>query len=214
MPHFIKTGYWEKAAKGFFGWLDLDLLIKELSSTIVGPQGPPGPMGTVGLYAQTALGPIISGTTVDSTLIGTGVGSLTVPANGFSVGDSFTAKMCGKLSCVNNETLHIRVKAGSVVIIDAGAFTMNAATNKYFDLTLDFTITKIGAAGVAELFANGQFLYDKNSGSTLEGKTFASIDSTTFDTTISNTLDITAHWGSTNVLNSIQSQNFVLSKTY
>jgi hypothetical protein len=49
MPHFIKTGYWEKAAKGFFGWLNLDLLIQDLASTIVGPPGPQGVQGPQGI---------------------------------------------------------------------------------------------------------------------------------------------------------------------
>src|SRR5687768_1951431 len=33
MPYFIKTGLWEKASKGFKGWLNLDDIIK--TSTIV-----------------------------------------------------------------------------------------------------------------------------------------------------------------------------------
>ena len=32
MPTFIKTGFWEKAEKGFKGWLDLDLLIESFSN--------------------------------------------------------------------------------------------------------------------------------------------------------------------------------------
>lgn len=31
MPHFIKTGFWEKAEKGFKGWLNLDQLIQNAS---------------------------------------------------------------------------------------------------------------------------------------------------------------------------------------
>ncbi len=44
---------------------------------------------TQGLFAQTGNSTIISGTTVESTLINGGVGTLSVPANGFQVGDSF-----------------------------------------------------------------------------------------------------------------------------
>lgn len=169
---------------------------------------------TYGLYAQTALGTNIAATTIETSLIGTGVGTLTVPANAFSVGDSFTAKMCGSLSCANSETLHIRVKSDGNVIIDAGVFTLNITTNKYFELALDFTVTKLGIAGVAELFANGQFSYNKNASSNLDGNNFALIDNTVFDTTVTNTLTITAQWGSSNINNSIQSQNFVLQKIY
>lgn len=173
----------------------------------------PGPT-LYGLYAQTSLGIYVHATTVETSLIGAGVGSLTVPANGFQVGDSFVAKMCGYLSSANNETVHIRVKADGIVIADAGVFTLNLATNKHFELTIDFTVAKIGGPGVAELFVNGQFSYNKNSNSNIDGTNFSFIDNTLFDTTTSLTLNITAQWGSANINNSIQSQNFILTKTY
>jgi hypothetical protein len=169
---------------------------------------------TYGLYAQTALGTIIKATIVETSLIGTGVGTLTVPANAFFVGDSFIIKMCGYLSCANAETIHIRIKSNGIIIIDTGVFQMKACTNKYFELLLDFTITKLGVSGTAELFANGQYSYNQNANANIEGINFASIDNTLFNTTITNILDITAEWGSSNINNSIQSQNFVLTKVY
>lgn len=172
------------------------------------------PATSYGLYAQTSLGTIISATITETSLIGLGVGTLSVPANAFQVGDSFNLKMCGYLSCANGETIHIRIKSNGILIIDTGIFQMKACTNKYFELFSDFTITKIGVAGVAELFANGQYSYNQDSNTNLEGNNFASISNTTFNTTIINTLTITAQWGSANTNNSIQSQNFVLQKVY
>lgn len=169
---------------------------------------------TGGLFAQTALGTVITNTTVETSLVGAGVGSLTVPANFFKVGDSFNLKMCGNLSCAGNETMHIRIKSNGVVIGDLGIFAMKIATNKYFELIVDFTVTKIGGLGVAELFVNGQYSYNHNAAGELDGKNFALIDNTLFDTTISNSLTITGQWGLANINNSIQSQNFVLTKTY
>ena len=167
-----------------------------------------------GLYAQTALGTVITNTTVETSLVGAGVGTLSVPPNAFQVGDSFTIKMCGNLSCANNETIHIRLRSNGVVIADAGVFAMKISTNKIFELIADFTIAKIGAAGVAELFVNGQYSYNHNAAGVLDGTNFALISNTTFDTTIANTLTITAQWGLANAANSIQSQNFVLTKVY
>ena len=172
------------------------------------------PTASYGLYAQTALGTNITNTIVDTSLIGTGVGTLTVPANAFKIGDSFTLKMCGHLSCANNETIHIRIMSNGIVIGDLGVFQMKITTNKHFELVSDFTITKIGGAGVAEIFVNGQYSYNQNANTQLDGVNFALASNTTFNTTITNTLTITAHWGSAKVANSIQSQNFVLSKTY
>lgn len=91
---------------------------------------------------------------------------------------------------------------------------MKITTNKYFELVIDFTVTKIGAAGVAELFVNGQYSYNHDSLGDLSGNNFALISNTTFDTTALNALSITAQWGLAKTANSIQSQNFVLTKTY
>lgn len=170
--------------------------------------------GSYGLYAQTALGTLITNTTTETSLVGAGVGTLFVPANAFSVGNSFIAKMCGNLSCAGNETIHIRVKSNGVTIADAGVFSMKITTDKYFELTIDFTVTKIGAAGVAELFVNGQYSYNHNAAGEIAGNNFALISNTTFDTTVSNTLTITAEWGLAKAANKIQSQNFVLNKIY
>jgi hypothetical protein len=167
-----------------------------------------------GLYAQTSLGTLITNTTVETSLIGAGVGTLSVPPNTFKVGDSFTAKLCGHLSCANNETIHIRVKSDGNVIADAGVFTMKITTNKFFELTMDFTITKIGVAGVAELFTNGQYSYNHNAAGELSGTNFALVTTTIFDTTVLNDLSITAEWGAAKASNKIQSQNFVLTKVY
>ena len=167
-----------------------------------------------GLYAQTALSVPVVYASGEASLVGAGVGSLTVPANSFKVGDSFTAKMCGKLSCANNQQIHFRIRSNGVVIIDALAYTLSTSTNKYFDLILDFTIAKIGVAGTAELFANGIFTYNKNASNAIEGVNFGLISNTVFDTTISNTLTITAEWVTENIADTIQSQNFTLTKVY
>ena len=167
-----------------------------------------------GLYAQTALGTAITNTIVETSLVGAGVGTLSVPANGFAVGDSFALKMCGNVSCANNETIHVRIKSNGIVIGDLGVFQMKIATNKFFELIVDFTVTKIGAAGVAELFVNGQYSYNQNANTQLDGSNFALVSNTVFDTTIINSLTITAEWGLAKAANSIQSQNFVLTKTY
>ena len=184
----------------------------------VGPQGPQGIQGiqgpSGGFYAQTALGPIVTFASGEASIIGTGVGSLTVPANGFQVGDSFIAKMCGPITCANNQNIRIRIKTNGIVLIDTGTFTLPQITNKIFDLSIDFTITKIGAAGVAEIFANGMFSYNKDANFAIEGVNTNNINNTTFNTTILNTFEVDVQWLSSNVANSIRTQNFTLTKVY
>jgi len=176
----------------------------------------PGPVATTnyGLFAQTANSTPITNTTTETNLINGGVGTLTVPANGFTVGDSFTAVMAGILNCANNQTIRIRVKAGSVILLDSGVQSITNITNDVFSLNVDFTIRAIGAAGVASIVSLGTFHYVKTTNASTQGFAFNTVNSTTFDTTISNTLSITVQWGAANSGNSIYSDIFTLSKTY
>ena len=181
---------------------------------VKGDTGAQGPAGLPGLFAQTASSTPIVTASGEASLIGSGVGTLSVPANAFQIGDSFVAKMCGILSCANNETIHIRIRSNGVVIIDAAVYTLSISNNKYWDLILDFTIRNIGGPGVGVLAANGSFTYNKNANSNIDGINFALISNTVFDTTVSNTLTITAEWITANAANTINSQNFTLTKVY
>jgi hypothetical protein len=167
-----------------------------------------------GLFAQTANSTAITGTNVETTLINGGVGTLSVPANGFSVGDSFRAVVAGVLNAANNQTIRIRVKSGSVTLLDSGVQSITNITNDVFSLNVDFTIRALGTAGVASIVSLGTFHYAKTSNATVQGFAFNVVNSTTFNTTISNTLDITVQWGSNNAGNSIFSDIFILNKTY
>jgi len=167
-----------------------------------------------GVFAQTALSSIVTYATGEQSIVGTGVGSLSVPANTFKVGDSFAVKMCGPISCSNNQDLRIRVRTNGILLIDTGVVIMPTTTNKVYDLILDFTVTKLGINGIGELFANGAFTYNKDASNSLEGVNIGLINNTTFNTEIINTLTITAEWIGTNALNAIQSQNFTLTKIF
>jgi len=167
-----------------------------------------------GLFAQTANSTTITNTTTESTLIGTGVGSLSSPANAFEIGDSFHAKLIGHISCNNSATIHLRVKSGSVLLADTGVIALDTTTNKRWEINVYFTIRALGAAGVASIASGGIFSYIKNSGLNFEGNNFSIVNDTTFDTTINNTLNITAQWGAANAADSIYSEIFILNKIY
>jgi len=173
------------------------------------------PFPTVyGLFAQTANSVAVSATTIETTIINGGVGTLTVGANQFRVGDSFRADFGGLLSSKNNDTLRIRVKAGSVVLADSGPQTMQQSTDDVWQFSVNFTVRQLGVAGVADIVALGVFHTTKQSNNTQGGFAFNTVNDTTFDTTVSNTLDVTAQWSSNSALNSIYSDIFVLNKIY
>jgi hypothetical protein len=169
---------------------------------------------TGGLFAQTANSTPITNTTVETSLINGGVGSLSVPANFFKVGDSFRVVTAGVLNATNNQTIRIRVKAGSIVLLDSLAQNITNITNDVFSLNVDFTIRQLGGPGVASIVTLGTFHYAKTSNASVQGFAFNVVNNTTFDTTIANTLNITVEWGAANTGNSIFSDIFILNKTY
>jgi hypothetical protein len=172
------------------------------------------PTNNYGLFAQTANSTPVTGTTTETTLINGGVGTLSVPANGFNIGDSFRAIFGGVLNAANNQTIRIRVKSGAVIFLDSGLQPITNITNNVFNLHIDFTIRALGGAGVASIVALGAFNYVKTSNDSTQGFGFNTVNDTTFDTTIPNTLDVTVQWGSTNAGNSIYSDIFILNKTF
>ena len=177
----------------------------------------PGAPTTVsyGLFAQSANSTLITNTTAESSLINGGVGTLTIPANGFSVGDSFRAVFGGVVNANNNQTIRIRVKAGSIVLLDSGVQNLGSSViNDVWSLNIDFTIRAIGAANVASIVSLGSFHYTKTNNASVQGFGFNTVNNTTFDTTISNVLNVTAQWGAASAGNNIYSDIFILNKIY
>jgi hypothetical protein len=170
---------------------------------------------TYGLYAQTADSVPVTGTVIETTILGPGVGVLTVPANAFSIGDSFAAALDGIVSCGSSASLHIRVRTlAGVLLADTGIIDMAAATNKSWLINLYFTIRTLGGPTTASISSGGLFSYIRNGGTQFEGYVLSTVNNTTFDTTVNNTLVITAQWDTTDIGNSITSRNFTLTKIY
>lgn len=163
-----------------------------------------------GLYAQTVQSATITNTTTETSIIGTGVGNMMIPANGFSVGDSFHGKIGGVISHQNNDILTIKIKSNGLVLATTGPIDLTVSTSQGWEIELDFTIAAIGTTGT--ICTNGNFAYNRSTGS-LEGFVFQDVV-TPFDTTINNTLDITVQWGQAKTQDQIYSANFVLYKTY
>jgi hypothetical protein len=176
--------------------------------------GPGGLPLNYGLFSQTGNSTPITNTLLEKTLIDSGVGTLTVPANGFKVGDSFEIEMGGHLTSANNNNITLKLKANSILLATSGLLNLPQTTNQHWRLNVVFTIRSIGAAGVASIQTSGQFTYTKDASNAFEGIDIVDLNNTTFDTTISTTLDVTATWASASASNIIYSETFVLNKIY
>jgi hypothetical protein len=168
--------------------------------------------GNYGLYAQTAQSATIN-TAPEQSIIGTGVGSLSIPANGFTVGDSFHGKLGGLINATGGggrSEIIVRIKAGGVTLASTGIFDLDTATNQGWEIEMDFTIATIGAVG--SISTNGNFAYVKDGDRKVSGYVFQDVQ--TIDTTVINALDITVEWNVINGGDDIYSANFVLYKTF
>jgi hypothetical protein len=180
----------------------------------VGPPGPAGPSGSSGLYAQIRDSVAVTNATGTGSLIGTGVGTLSVPANTFQIGDSFKGTLTGDITCANNQSLKITLLANGITLAASPSMIIPQTTDKHWSLDIDFTIRGIGGPGVANIMTGAKFIYNKDSNNIFEGREFNASESTLFDTTVLNTLQIQAEWGSVNAVNSIHSDIFTLFKTF
>jgi hypothetical protein len=167
---------------------------------------------TYGLFNQTGSYTGVSASVAESSIVGGGVGVLTVPANSFKQGDAYYLLVEGTCNFHNNDTLDIKVKTDSIALTDTGAFTIAAATNSHYKLDINFSIHNIGPAGQAIIISAGTFMYTKNASTSFEGVNFGTENSTTFDTTIDNILDITAQFSSN--LNVLTSRIITLTKMF
>jgi hypothetical protein len=115
----------------------------------------------------------------------------------------------------NNQTIIIRMRTGSTILLDSGVQSLGSSVvDDVWSLNVDFTIRQVGTTTVASIVSLGSFHYTKTNNASVQGFGFNVLNNTTFDTTISNTLNVTAEWGAASTGNNIYSDIFILNKTY
>ena len=171
-----------------------------------------------GLSCGTSNSALLTASTTETSILPlTFIGSRQVPANAFQQGDSFSATLAGSFGSANGDDVTIRLKGGATgtTILSSVIVPLNASSASSFELDIQFSIRQTGAAGVAELVTNYAFTYNQSGGGgAFVGERNCEINTTTFDTTILNQLDITAQFSSTNANNSIQTFLSNLHKIY
>lgn len=141
----------------------------------------------------------VANTTAETSILGTGDGSLTLAANMLHLARAIRIEVLGVGGTVGTPTLEIRVELGGVLICTSGAITMpSGLSNGYFELDAFFTVRAVGGAGSVQ--GGGRF----EIASTFAGLPNAS--QSTIDTTVAQTLDVTVIWGTANASNTITTQ--------
>lgn len=100
-----------------------------------------------GLYAGTSFGTVINGGVLGSLLPNSGVGSLSVPANGFKVGDSFHLVCSGSIPVGDKDDIFTITLNQNGIELGQIVVDMEDMTNASFELEADFQVHSIGVSG-------------------------------------------------------------------
>jgi len=165
-------------------------------------------------FAQTnASVPINDIGTIPASLIGNGQGNLIFPASTLFLGNSYRGKMSGLLTSTNTQGLNIFFTLNGITVATSGLIDMVVAISSRWSLDFDFTVRSLGGAG--EIILSAIFKYQPVSATpVIESEGLAFNATINVDTTIQNIFDIQASYNLIEDANSIQSQFFVLNKTF
>mgnify|MGYP001287929233 CR=1 FL=1 len=154
------------------------------------------------LFTATA-SQTVANTVTETTLLGSGEGSLTLAANFFTAGKALRIHMRGQLGDTGTPTLNVKLKLGSTVIAETGVTSLTGVTGVEWMLDILLTCRSAGASG--SVIAGGLFDYDDGSEISLSSGTAQSVD-----TTGSLVLDVTATWGTADEANTITCQEAIV----
>lgn len=152
------------------------------------------------LYVDGRVGNFFAGTADTlavnaGSIVSSGVGTLTVPANAFQIGDSFHLNMAG--DCVfTGDTITVVLLAGAQNLGTVSFVTEVTSANAPWELECDFTIRTLGATGT--LCSNFDLTYIGTNQETFIGS--RSVEVNNINTTIANTLDVSVTFTGTDTI--------------
>jgi hypothetical protein len=153
------------------------------------------------MFVQTA-DQNFNNTTTETTIFGTGVGTLTIPTDFFAAGRSLRIVLSGRFGTTGTPTFNTQFKFGSTAYLSTGASPMlGNVTNGYFQAEVLLTCRTAGATGTFE----GTLRMTWYGGSAGDRHHFDAVWSGTVDTTGENVIDVTGTWGTANASNTITS---------
>lgn len=142
----------------------------------------------------------VANTTAETSIVPTGVGTVTLPANFLIAGKTIRVTITGYCGSTSLPTWSLKIKFGSTVLATTTAFSATVSANSGFIITGLITCRTTGVSGT--IVAGGFFSYDAIS----SGHNFVKTTTTTVDTTATQLVDVSMTWGTANAANTITSQ--------
>lgn len=156
------------------------------------------------IFTQTADN-VISNTVLESSLLGTGVGSLVLPANFWVIGKTVSISIYGDFVDTGLPTAEVRAKLGTVTISDSAPISLKGLSGvEKWQCDILITCRSIGVTGTVQTAVTWE--YETTTGSSAIERLDIAGTLTAIDTTISSTLDVTYQWGTASASNVINSQ--------
>lgn len=143
----------------------------------------------------------LANSAAETTLLGTGVGSLLLPAGFWIPGATVEFEAWGFYSTTGSPKIEHKIKLNSTVMLDTGLNSAGSASNSQFRLRGMLTCITVGATGTIEC----QGVYETDAGD------FPMVNSSgpvVVDTTVDTTIDWTGQWDTASVSDTITSTNF------
>jgi len=147
----------------------------------------------------------VANTTTETTLLASGVGSLTINANSLVAGKSYIIKAYGYVSTdASAPNWTVKAKLGSTVIATTTGAATASLSNRRVEIMTILTCRTLGVSGTVA--AQGYFGYNSNA---TNGFTREMVNTSTFtiDTTVSQAIDLTFTWSVANENNTITITN-------
>lgn len=156
-------------------------------------------------FAQTAT-VTVNGTNDETTLVGSGVGSLTIPSDAWVVGKTYRVTIAGRYTsdADNPMSLHPILKLGSVVIAEKNTF-IGSNRDAQFRIVVEFTCRSTGSSGTIMTFGN-MWSQDAVNDFSNDGNT------STIDMTTDQTIDVTGVLSDDSAGNSISAYTILLEE--
>jgi len=149
----------------------------------------------------------IGNSNTETTLIGTGVGSLILPASFLTAGKVLRLTAYGFISTTGTPTVTVKLKFGSTIICSSGAVTTGSGiSNLVFAVDLLLTCRTVGASGTVISAGEVQI------GAVNAGLYPTSGTTVVVDTTGTLAVDLTEQWGAVDPANTLTVTNFTLEK--
>ena len=156
------------------------------------------------IFTQTA-DQTIADDANEITLFGSGVGTLTLPANFWTVGKTIRIEIHGDFADTGNPTADIHVFYGATKLSDSSPITLSGlSATEGWETRVLITCRSTGATGTVETHIDWE--YETTTGSSLIERLDVAGTITTIDTTASGALDITFTWGTAAAANTITSK--------